>query len=256
MSLLITLSILLFSPGAFAEGARKVTLVSMEIPPFMSSQMPGDGAAIYGLRETFKKAGYDFEVKFVPVPRIRAVGFGDEKINGFFPSFADEKFADKLILSKLFYETPWVIVERKNKPIHWKNPKDLLKYKGGNVAGYVLRSQIADVYKDNPQHLETAKIDTVNILKLIHRRVDFIFIDLNAFKFISGTNPEIKPYADRLQVNPKVIAYNRYGIGFKTDSASQKIMQDFNKVVNEKEYTTWVTKYIEDQVKSGIAQGQ
>ncbi|MGE5087170.1 MAG: substrate-binding periplasmic protein [Bacillota bacterium] len=225
----------------------------MEIPPFMSPKLPDDGAAIYGLRKVFKKAGYDFEIKFIPVPRIRAVGFGDEKINGFFPSFADEKFENKLILSKLFYQTPWVIVERKNNPIHWKTPKDLLKYKGGNVAGYVLRSQIADAYKNNPQQLESAPNDTVNILKLIHHRIDFIFIDLNAFRYISSTNAEVHPYADRLQVNPKAIAYNRYGIGFKTDPKSQKIMHDFNRYISEKEYTNWVTKYIDDQVASGVS---
>ena len=241
--------------GVTAQGAlKKVTLVTMEIPPFMSPQMPDQGAAIYALREEFRKAGYDLEVRFVPVPRMRQVGFGDDTVNGFFPSFAEEKFNQKLVLSKLFYRTPWVIVERKDKPILWKEARDLLKYKGGNVAGYVLRSQVADAYKGNMDRLETAKNDSLNILKLIHRRVDFIFIDQNAFKFISKTNPEIAPHAGKLAINPTVVALNSYGVDFKDNKVSRQIMEDFNKVVDEKDFTDLVSKYIERQAKLGRAE--
>lgn len=240
-----------------AQGAvKKVTLITMEIPPFMSPKMPDQGAAIYALRAMFRKAGYELEMRFVPVPRMRQVGFGDDSVHGFFPSFAEEKFDEKLVLSKLFYKTPWVIVERKDKPILWKESRDLLKYKGGNVAGYVLRSQVADAYKDRMDRLETAKNDTLNLLKLIHKRVDFIFIDQNAFKFIARTNAEIAPHADKLAINPNVVALNSYGVDFKDNKISRKIMADFNAVVDEKEFTDLVTKYIEQQKSPPVQQSK
>lgn len=246
MKLLIFLVLILGSVTTLGA-LKKVILVTMEVPPFMSPKLPDQGAAIYALREAFLRAGYELEMRFVPVPRMRQVGFGDDGVNGFFPSFVDEKFNEKLVLSKLFYRTPWVIVERKDKPIIWKEARDLLKYKGGNVAGYVLRSQVADAYKDNMHRLETAKNDSLNILKLIHKRVDFIFIDQNTFKFIVGTHPEIAPYADRLAINPKVVALNSYGVDFKDNKVSRKIMEDFNAIVDEKEFTDLVSKYIERQ---------
>ncbi|MDG0816255.1 type 2 periplasmic-binding domain-containing protein [Bdellovibrio svalbardensis] len=250
---LLVFFVILISSTLSSASSKKITLITMDIPPFMSPHLPDQGAAIYGLRQTFKKAGYDLEVRFEPVPRIRNVGLSDKKINGFFPSFTDENFNHKLILSKLFYKTPWVIVERKDKPIIWKEPRDLLKYKGGNVAGYVLRSQVAAIYKNNMQHLESAASDSINILKLIHKRVDFIFIDLNVFNFITTTNPEIKPLAYQLKVNPKIIALNQYGIGFKSDSLNQTLLKEFNKVVDEKEFTQWVSKYLENQTKTAPA---
>lgn len=249
MKILLFLVIIVSSFSAHTAPLKKVTLITMEIPPFMSLHLPDQGAVVAGLRDVFKKAGYDLEVRFYPVPRTRIIELKDKDINGFFPSFVDEKFQQKLLLSKPFYKTPWVIVERKDKPIVWKDPKDLLKYKGGNVAGYVLRSQVARVYENNMHHLESAPNDSSNILKLIHKRVDFIFIDQNVFKFISSTDPSIKNFARRLQVNPKIIALNRYGVGFKDDQASKKIMEDFNKHLNEDDFTKMVSKYIDKLIQ-------
>ncbi|WP_413944272.1 substrate-binding periplasmic protein [Bdellovibrio sp. HCB-162] len=230
--------------SAFAKPSKKVTLISMDIPPFMSPKLPEQGAAIYGLKQIFKKIGYELEVRFVPIQRTRNVGMSDERINGFFPSFVDDDFVQGMTLSKTIYKTPWVIAERKEKPVHWKTPADLLKYKGGNVGGYTLRSQVADVFKSHEDALELAPGDIQNILKLANKRVDYIFIDQNVLKFILATDPQAIPYADTLQVNPKIVALNEYGVAFKQNGRSKKIMDEFNKVVSEEEFTKAVDGYI------------
>jgi len=215
----------------------------------MSPNMPEQGAAISALRHLFKTAGYQMDLRFAPVPRVQIAELEDRNVDGYFPSFSDETFEQKMRLSKLFYRTPWVIVERKDNPIVWKTPKDLLKYKGGNVAGYIIRSQVADAYKDKPDKLESAANDLANILKLAHKRVDFIFIDETTFKYISTTNPDVIPYANKLQVNKKVIVVNQYGVAFKDDYKRKKMLADFNKVANEKDFTASVNNYIEDRAK-------
>jgi len=182
MKKLILVFGLLLSSLAWAKGtAKKVTLITMDIPPFMSPRLPEDGAAIYALRQIFKKMGYGLEVRFVPIQRTRNVGMGDPKVHGFFPSFVDDDFVQGMTLSKIVYKTPWVIAERKDKPIHWKTATDLLKYKGGNVGGYTLRSQVASAFKDHEDALMPAPQDVSNILMLANKRVDYIFIDQNVF---------------------------------------------------------------------------
>lgn len=244
MKILIALLICCLSLPTFADPLKKVTLISMDIPPFMSPKLPEQGAAIYGLRQIFKKIGYDLEVRFVPIQRTRNVGMSDNRINGFFPSFVDDDFVQGMTLSKIVYKTPWVIAERKDKPIHWKVPADLLKYKGGNVGGYTLRSQVADVFKGKEGALEEAPKDIQNILKLANKRIDYIFIDQNVLKFILATDPKAQPYAQTLQINPKMVALNEYGIAFKQNAESKKIMEEFNKVANEDDFTKAVEGYI------------
>jgi len=227
-----------------APKQKKVTIISMEIPPFMSPKLPDQGAGIYGLRHLFKKMGYDLDVRFVPIQRTRSVGMSDSKVHGFFPSFVDDDFVQGMTLSKIVYKTPWVIVERKDNPVRWKVPTDLLKYKGGNVGGYTLRSQVAEAFKNNPQALENAPGDLQNILMLANKRVDYIFIDENVFKFLLAVDPRAQAYADKLQVNPKIVALNEYGVAFKQNGASKKIMADFNKALNRDEFTKAVDEYI------------
>lgn len=206
--------------------------------------MPEEGAGIYGLRQIFKSIGYDLEIRFVPIQRTRNVGMSDPKINGFFPSFVDDDFIQGMTLSKTIYQTPWVVAERKDNPIHWKEAKDLLKYKGGNVGGYTMRSQVADVFVGHDEALEQTPGDIQNILMLANKRVDYIFIDQNVFKFLLATDPRAQPYAHLLQVNPKIVAMNSYGIAFKQNAVSKKIMDEFNKIADKDLYTKEVDAYV------------
>lgn len=245
-ALLILTAILSLS---FASHGKTVTLISMDIPPFMSPSLPHDGAAVYALRKMFKRIGYDVKIRFVPIQRTRNVGMSDPEINGFFPSFVDDDFVHGMTLSKTFYRTPWVIAERKKSPIKWRSSKDLLRYRGGNVGGYTLRSQIAAAYEGKENLLEAATADKQNLLKLANKRVDFIFIDENVFKFFISLDPDVKKYAKALQINPKIVALNEYGVAFKNTGDSLKIMEEFNKIANEEEYTREILSYINQYAK-------
>ncbi|WII73134.1 transporter substrate-binding domain-containing protein [Bdellovibrio sp. 22V] len=227
---------------------KDITFITMEIPPFMSESMPEQGAATYAMKETFKKLGYNFKVRFVPIMRTRTVGF-DPSVTGFFPSFKDDDFLRGMVLSKTVYDTPWVIVERKDKPIHWEKPEDLAKYKGGNVNGYTIRSLLRTVHKQKKLNLETAPNDALNVLKLANKRVDYIFIDAGVFKFLAAADPRVKQVADSLQINPKIVMMNHYGAAFKTDPANQKIMEEFNKHADSTEFTLLVEKYFREKMK-------
>ncbi|WP_063243083.1 substrate-binding periplasmic protein [Bdellovibrio bacteriovorus] len=249
------IQLLLLSSLSFAQTSSKsdlavkeFTFITMEIPPFMSEAMPEQGAATYAIREIFKKLGYDFKVRFVPIMRTRTVGF-DPTVTGFFPSFKDDDFLRGMVLSKTVYDTPWVIVERIDKPIQWEKPEDLAKYKGGNVNGYTIRSLLKTVHNQKKLNLEAAPDDALNILKLAKKRVDYIFIDAGVFKFLSAADPRVKEVAAQLRINPKIVMMNHYGVAFKTDPASQKLMAEFNNNVSASEFNMLVEKYFREKLK-------
>lgn len=211
----------------------------------MSENLPYKGAATYALGEILKKVGYDLKVRIVPIMRIRTLQFRDPNIRGFFPSFVDDDFVEGLQLSKTFYETPWVIIERVDKPIKWKTPADLAKYRGGNVKGYTIRSQVRKIYKDNKLQLESAPDDASNLLKLANKRVDYVFTDAHVFKFLMATDPRLKEFAEVLRINPKIVVMNRYGIAFKKDPESRKVMELFNKVLDPADFERFIADYFQ-----------
>ncbi|HWU42640.1 MAG TPA: hypothetical protein VN132_04345, partial [Bdellovibrio sp.] len=121
----------------------------------MSESLPDQGAGIFALKEIFKKMDYDLQVTFAPLPRSKAMALAKNEISGFLPSTEDD-IESGFALSKIVFETPWVIVERKNHPIHWKTGKDLAKFKGGNVIGYSVRPDLKKIFDKEKITLETA----------------------------------------------------------------------------------------------------
>lgn len=241
------IGVCIFHTLAGAKPLKTVHLQSLEVPPFVSDKMPAQGAAIYALKETFKKAGYKLEVRILPILRIRALKFRDPKVEGFFPSFVDEGFGGtEMTLSKLVYETPWVIIEHKDKVIQWQEPKDLTKYKGGHVQGYAIRSQVKKIYEDNKANIEGARDDATNLLKLANKRIDYIFTDAHIFKYLMATDPRLKEYENSLQINQKIVVMNRYGVAFKNTPSGKNLLQDFNKVANQAEFHALVESYFKE----------
>ena len=228
---------------AFDGSNGEVVVESLALPPFISDNMPEQGAAVYALTQIFKKMGYDLKVLIVPILRIRTLRFRSPNVSGFFPSFADDDFVDGLDLSTIIYETPWVIIERKDRPIVWKEAKDLAKYRGGNVKGYTIRSQVRKIYDESRLKLEAAPDDASNLLKLANKRIDYVFTDAHIFKYLMATDPRLKEFADKLQINPKIVAMNRYGVAFKRDPANVKLRELFNKTVTEPDFEKYVLEY-------------
>lgn len=244
IALILASLIVLVSPGTFAK-RKLIHLVTIEAPPFMGENLPEQGAGVYAFREVFKKMGYDLKVSFAPLPRTKKIALDKPEAVGFAPSTVDD-IIDGFTLSKVVYETPWVIVERKDNPIHWKTAEDLAKYRGGNVHGYSLRADLRKVHEDKKLILESAADDARNLMKLANKRIDYVFIDAGVFQFLTSHDDRLKPFRNSLQINAKPLDTLGYGIAFKKDPTSQAVMEDFNKKVNPKDFTTLVDSYIRE----------
>jgi len=59
-----------------------------------------------------------------------------------------------------------------------------------------------------------------------------------------ATVPEVQPYAASLQINAKIVALNEYGVAFKQNAESRKIVEEFNKTAREEDFTKSVESYI------------
>lgn len=243
LAIFIQLPFLVFA-NQDIKNEKEIVLVTMDIPPFMSPTLPEGGAAVYALKEMFKSIGYSLEVRFVPIQRTRHLGMSDPNVVGFFPSFKDDDFLKGFKLSNSIYETPWVIAERKDTPIHWNSAKDLKKYKCGNVSGYTLRSEVRDFYTAHPEKIDPSPADLQNVIKLAMKRVDCIFIDKHVFEFLVSTAPILGPYRENLQINSKIVQLGHYGIAFKTDPAYRAVREQFNTLADKKIFIPLVEEYL------------
>lgn len=229
----IHLLVLLFLPGALLAAPtkqnKKITLVTHEAAPFMDEKLPDQGALCHALRKAFTRMGYDlnmFVLNSWTRTKIKAVR--NEEIDGYAP-YASKENEELFDFSDTCYDDPWVIVERKDHPIQWKVPEDLIKYKAGNVQGVEFRPPVKPLVDSGKLTVISTNSDENNIRLLAAQRVDFIFIDKVIFNYYLATDPKISPFRSVLQVNAQPITISHYGIAIKKGHLTPGFMKEFNK---------------------------
>lgn len=241
MFLCVTGILCISSAGKAAD--KTVRFVTFEAPPFMSEKLPEQGAFSYLLKKLFAKKGYKFEVRFAPLQRAKTLAANNKDIVGYFPVSPFE-LAEQFVSSKPVYASPWMIAERKEKSIVWEKPDDLKKYVGGNVIQYTLPPEYTKLIQTGAIKVEGAPDDSLNLLKLANKRIDYVFVDGEMFKFITNTDPRLKVHAKYLQLNAKMVGMLEYTVGFKKDPRSQKVLADFNKLVNREDINKLLLEYL------------
>lgn len=221
--------------------------MTFEAPPFMSEKLPEQGAAVYALRQLFKKSGYDLKVSFAPFLRAKRQVLQKDEISGFFPVTEVNVTAD-FRMSNIMYVTPWVFAERKDRPIVWHEAKDLTQYRIGNVMGYDLAPMMAALQKRKELNIENASSDELNLVKLARKRVDLAFIDATMFDYLTRTSPQLRPFMGQLQINAKIIHLDEYGVAFKKTPRALKHLEIFNKSVTKESFTHYVELYFKNNL--------
>ncbi|MGE9743947.1 substrate-binding periplasmic protein [Bdellovibrio bacteriovorus] len=246
--------ILLFACPTWAQksdpaSGKVIHLLTMEAPPYMSTTLPEQGAAVYALRQIFKKNGFELKVTFTPYLRAKILALKKDSISGFFPA-AEENITAGYVLSKIMYVTPWGFAERKDHPIQWNNPEDLLPYKIGNVMGYELSRVLAPAHKKKKFQIENVSSDELNLLKLANKRVDLAFIDATMLEYLIKSSPQLRPYQNHLQINAKIIRMDEYGVAFKKTGKGKEHLNVFNKIMNKEEFHRLVELYFKTHLQN------
>ena len=218
------------TPSPTPAKLRKITLVTHESVPYMSNSMPEQGAAAHSLRKIFKKMGYDLNVVIVGSwERAKYMAANDFSIDGYFPYTTVEN-KELFVFSDGISKGLWVLIERKANPIHWKKLEDLGKYIGGNVVGVELRGGMQELLDQKKLTIEDAPDNISNLRKLATKRIDYALMNPPAFIYHINTEPTLARYKDKLQVNPKIIAKNTYGVAFRKTRFDSEFMKEFNKL--------------------------
>lgn len=197
---------------------------------------------MYALRQMLKKVGYGLEVSFAPLVRARILSLQKNEMSGFFP-VTDAKVTSDFILSKTVYSSNWVFAERKNRTIKWNNPEDLIPYSIGNVKGYDLDELLSNVNKQQALKIDESPSDELNLLKLANSRIDLALVNATMFEFLMKSSPKLRPFEGEMQLNPKIIRLDDYGVAFKKTALGKEHMLVFNKNFSKQEFTRMVNIY-------------
>ncbi|MDA3788270.1 MAG: transporter substrate-binding domain-containing protein [Desulfobacula sp.] len=210
-----------FSQGIAEE--KTVSLAVLDWKPYAGEELEKFGFGSKILTAAFNRAG--FKVKFSFMPWVRAlkdteIGKYDAVCYGYYSDSRAKIYA----LSNSFIESSLVFCKHKDSNISYHSLQDLKPYRIGVVRGYVNTEQFdaADYLKK-----EEASNDTLNLKKLLNRRVDLILIDKFVAQYLLNTifyknKSDFEFILPPLKIHPLYVMFSK-----KVKNYDQKL-KDFN----------------------------
>ncbi len=199
-------------PPQTPPSPRTLRFATLEWPPYISRELPGNGYVAHLLREVFGSAGYRVELVFLPWQRaINALS--DTAFAGYVPEYFDQTISNRQCLfSEGFPGGPLAFVHRTGRNIALAPLEEMRHLRFGVVAGYVNYREFDDadyLLKDD------APDDLHNIRKLLAGRIDMIIGDAMVIQYLYRTHVTpggndltiLRPYLEdkplHLCVNPR-----------------------------------------------------
>jgi len=168
--LIIALSgfIVSFNPALAAE--RSFVVTTEEWPPFVSSDLRGNGWAMEVARAALEAQGYEVELRLVPWARaMRCARSG--KCDGLYLSYYVEERTEWAAFSDPIGELKTGLFKLKDRNFSFDTLDDLRPYRIGITRG----AAVSDAF-DKADFLNKAEVpnDTMNVKKLLLGRVDMV----------------------------------------------------------------------------------
>lgn len=221
------------SSEAEVTEAKRITLATLEWPPYVAQRLKGRGYVHELVVTALERAGYEVHVKFVPWPRaVREASVGE--VDGIFPAYYTKERTRQLAFSTPFAGGPVGLYKRKDTPARYpvdprSNPVAALQGIREHTVG-VVRGYANPLAVDNADFLnkETAKSDLVNLRRLYHKRVGVIVID----KFVADYLLEtlLKEYREELEFMHPPLELKYFYVAFSPKAPNyQEKLEAFNR---------------------------
>lgn len=202
LAICIILALLSITTSAAAE---KMSLTSLEWPPYTSDAMDAKGASAKVVADALAEVGMELDIQFYPWQRAVNMAKSDAAFIGYFPEYHSTAIEEEFIFSEPIGSSPLGFIERKDESIAWKTLNDLKAYTIGVVSGYVNTTDFDAMMASGDIKTEAVSDDATNIKKVAGGRIHMAVIDKNVFNYLLKTDPALAGMGDKLQFNANVL---------------------------------------------------
>ncbi|QGY41746.1 ABC transporter [Pseudodesulfovibrio cashew] len=220
--------LLLFCLPAQA-GKGKVVLASLYWPPYAGEGLPGGGSAVRIVREAFRMAGYELEVRYFPWNRVMFEAESNPEIDGYFPEYRGR--ASRCLYSDSIGRSPLGFAKLRTHKLPWNEIAEIGAGAQvvGVVDGYLNSVEFDELARKKIIRTETAVSDRLNLRKVLMERIDLAVIDLNVFRYLAETDPVIHSRKEELDFMPRMLAIHNLYVCFEREPRGAALKELFNK---------------------------
>lgn len=214
--------------ASFADG-KTVHLTSLGWPPYSGKELPNNGPSVAVAKAAFHAMGYQLIVDFYPWSRAVALAKDSgSKYAGYFPEYYSDDVAKEFHYSGVMGNGPLGFAQQKAKPINWSTLDDISKINVGVVQDYVNTTEFDARVADGRIKAKAVTSDSTNLVKLANGRLDLAVVDENVMNYLKRTDARLKPIADKIEFNNKLLEDKKLFICFKKNAEGKKLQEIFD----------------------------
>lgn len=207
---------------------RTITLATLDWPPYTGSDLPKLGATTEVVRQAFKAAGMEIDLRFLPWKRAIAQADAGAAA-AYYPGYHCEH-KEGFTASNPIGEGPLGLAEHADAPISWKSIDDLgeQKLKIGTVRGYANTEEFDKKSGTGWVRAIPANDDVTNLKKLLRRRIDAAVIDKFVLSYLVKTEPSLKSGGEKLRFDERPLEQKTLFVCFKDVADGRALRDRFN----------------------------
>ena len=218
-----------WSAGSWAADPV-VLMASLEWPPYVSEQLPGQGVISQRVRMALAREGYQVQIRFLPWKRAVAMVQHSTSLVGVFPEYASLQRNGEFYCSDPILQAPLALVQdARLPPIHWQRLEDLADYRIGTVAGYLNTPEFDALVARKTLVTDEAQDDIANLKKLLRGRIDLAVIDPAVYSYLLRHDAELNALSRRLRLVSRLLGQMQLVACFRRDAEGERLRNALNR---------------------------
>jgi polar amino acid transport system substrate-binding protein len=167
--------------------AAEVRLVTLEYPPYTSSQLSNGGSMLAVVERAFAATGNSVHIDVLPWARAQ-IELNHGKYDGLLPLWPNEIKAANLLSSRVLDYSELGFFVRADAPVKFTHLRELRGRRVGAARGYLYPQSIMDAGIVP----EDGATDLINLRKLAAKRFDLVLLERRVGEYLLSQNPSLK----------------------------------------------------------------
>jgi len=211
------------------QGAEPLRFTSLEWPPYVGAGLYQDGLVGQRLHQALDWLGLQARIDYYPWRRAQRLVLTDSPYVGYLPEYASPRLAEHFYCSAPLLQAPLGLAQRRNDaPIDWQRLIQLQPYRIGVVAGYVNTDEFDTLANAGLLYTDSANSDRNNLRKLAAGRIDLAVVDPLLFHYLLRHDPDLRPLADQLTMNPRRLEQKELVVCFRRTDQGHRLRDRLN----------------------------
>jgi len=231
-----------------AVAQDRVSISTLEWPPYTSSELPLGGAVTEIVTRAFENAGMDPDVVTLPWQRAIVMAKEETDVVAYFPGYHC-RHVDGFVASEPVGYGPLGLVENVEAPITWTSIDDLgeRQYLIGTVLGYANTDEFDEKAGTGWVDVVPAADDITNLRKLLRQRIDAAVIDRLVLSFLLATEPSLADGRELLAFDERPLDEKTLYTCFNDTEEGRAMRDRFNAGLETIDVNTSIENYFAEQ---------